>query len=176
MHIQPKLAQQAPTNQRKFCLCGNFVKSFGAPLAIGLELDNLSFDHETLLAKYDPNSQTDLSHLMATKDLTSSGLDDLISTGFLPEQHEDHAFSLQAAIPQKAIPQKLRCITNREVEILQLLMQGGSVKSIAKTANISIHTVTSHMKEIYRKLEVHSKNEAIYAALPLLSPNLQDLM
>ena len=58
-------------------------------------------------------------------------------------------------------------LTEREVEIINLLARGCSVKTIAKLLNISPHTVADHLKSIYRKLNVHSKSEAIYKAISL---------
>jgi DNA-binding NarL/FixJ family response regulator len=58
-------------------------------------------------------------------------------------------------------------LTTRELEVLHLLIKGESVKSIALDMRISPHTAGGHMKSIYTKLDVHSKNEALYKALSL---------
>ena len=50
-------------------------------------------------------------------------------------------------------------ITEREKEILQLLIKGLSYKEIASSIFISIETLNSHIKNIYRKLNVHSRSE-----------------
>ncbi len=50
-------------------------------------------------------------------------------------------------------------LTEREKEILQLLIQGNSYKEIAGTLFISVETLNSHIKNIYRKLNVHSRSE-----------------
>jgi DNA-binding NarL/FixJ family response regulator len=50
-------------------------------------------------------------------------------------------------------------LTEREKEILQLLMKGNSYKEIAALLFISIETLNSHIKNIYRKLNVHSRSE-----------------
>jgi DNA-binding NarL/FixJ family response regulator len=50
-------------------------------------------------------------------------------------------------------------LTERETEILQLLMKGLSYKEIASNIFISIETLNSHIKNIYRKLNVHSRSE-----------------
>lgn len=55
-------------------------------------------------------------------------------------------------------------LTCRENEVLSLLSMGLSVKSIAAKLNISPHTVSHHLKEVYTKLDAHSKNEAIFKA------------
>lgn len=50
-------------------------------------------------------------------------------------------------------------LTEREKEILQLLIRGNSYKEIAAGIFISIETLNSHIKNIYRKLNVHSRSE-----------------
>ena len=55
----------------------------------------------------------------------------------------------------------------RETEILQLLAKGMSFNEIGQILGISPHTVTAHIKKIYRKLAVHSRGEAVYEALQL---------
>ena len=50
-------------------------------------------------------------------------------------------------------------LTEREREILQLLMHGNSYKEIAAAIFISVETLNSHIKNIYKKLNVHSRSE-----------------
>lgn len=50
-------------------------------------------------------------------------------------------------------------LTNKEKEVLQLLIRGFSYKEISAHQNISVETLNSHIKNIYRKLNVHSRSE-----------------
>ena len=50
-------------------------------------------------------------------------------------------------------------LTEREKEILNLLIKGNSYKEIAAGIYISVETLNSHIKNIYRKLNVHSRSE-----------------
>jgi len=50
-------------------------------------------------------------------------------------------------------------LTPKEKEILDLLIKGYSYKEIASTIFISVETLNSHIKNIYRKLNVHSRSE-----------------
>ena len=52
-------------------------------------------------------------------------------------------------------------LTEREKELLQLLSQGLFYKEIADKLNIALITVKKHCNNIYRKLQVSSKTEAI---------------
>lgn len=56
-------------------------------------------------------------------------------------------------------------LTKREGEILQELVNGLSYKKISEKLFISLDTVRSHIKNIYQKLHVNSKSEAILKTL-----------
>ena len=55
-------------------------------------------------------------------------------------------------------------LTRRETEILEQIATGKSRKRIADELYIDLETVKSHIKNIYHKLDVHSKADAIRAA------------
>ena len=56
-------------------------------------------------------------------------------------------------------------LTDREKEILTCLVKGMSYKMVADACFISIETVNVHIKNIYKKLQVHSKSEAVAKAI-----------
>lgn len=55
-------------------------------------------------------------------------------------------------------------LSDREKEVLQLLVNGYSYKMIAAEMYIAIDTVRSHIRKIYEKLHVNSKSEAVAKA------------
>lgn len=55
-------------------------------------------------------------------------------------------------------------LSDREKQVLQLLVDGFSYKMIAAEMFIAIDTVRSHIKKIYEKLHVNSKSEAVAKA------------
>jgi len=55
-------------------------------------------------------------------------------------------------------------LSDREKQVLQLLVDGYSYKMIAGEMFIAIDTVRSHIKKIYEKLHVNSKSEAVAKA------------
>ncbi len=55
-------------------------------------------------------------------------------------------------------------LTKREAAILDLIAQGESYGDVAKTLSVSVGTVQTHIKNIYGKLAVHSRGEAVYEA------------
>jgi PAS domain S-box-containing protein len=62
-------------------------------------------------------------------------------------------------------------LTHREIDVLSLLIKGFSVKAMASKLQISSHTVTHYLKSIYSKLDAHSKNEALFKALTIMTIN-----
>ncbi|HTO16107.1 MAG TPA: response regulator transcription factor [Edaphocola sp.] len=57
-----------------------------------------------------------------------------------------------------------QALSDREQEILSLMLQGHNYKTIASKIFISYETVRSHVKHIYKKLHVASRAEAIMKA------------
>jgi len=62
-------------------------------------------------------------------------------------------------------PEKDNLLTKRELEILQELSIGANNKKIAEDLFISTNTVKAHIKNIYKKLHVHSRAEAVSKAI-----------
>lgn len=56
-------------------------------------------------------------------------------------------------------------LTNREIEVLQMVSRGLTNNEIADMLSMSFHTVASHIKHIYRKLAVTSRSEAVFEAV-----------
>jgi DNA-binding NarL/FixJ family response regulator len=56
-------------------------------------------------------------------------------------------------------------LTPHEIRLLRLLVEGHSYKTAAARLNVSVNTISFHLKNIYEKLQVHSKTEAVAKAL-----------
>ena len=56
-------------------------------------------------------------------------------------------------------------LTAQENQLLKLLADGHHRKTAAQEMGISVHTIAFHLKNIYAKLQVHSKTEAVAKAL-----------
>lgn len=90
----------------------------------------------------------------------------------IKEAHEGGA-PMNAQIARKvldifaktAAPSGNYALTQREKDILHLVVEGLSPKMIAGKLSLSLHTVTTHLKNIYAKLQVHSRSEAVAKAL-----------
>lgn len=66
---------------------------------------------------------------------------------------------------REAKPEVKVSLTPREIAVLEQLAKGLSFKEVASAEGISYHTVTDHVKAIYRKLSVNSRGEAVFEAL-----------
>lgn len=56
-------------------------------------------------------------------------------------------------------------LTPHELRLLKLATEGHSYKTAAAAVGSAVNTIAFHMKNIYRKLQVHSKTEAVAKAL-----------
>ena len=65
---------------------------------------------------------------------------------------------------ESKISSSIKVLSNREQEILNLLSKGFRYKEIAEKLFVSIETVRTHVRNIYEKLQVNSRTEAINKA------------
>jgi DNA-binding NarL/FixJ family response regulator len=56
-------------------------------------------------------------------------------------------------------------LTPHELRLLRLLVEGHSYRTAAAELGVTVHTVSFHLRNIYEKLQVHSKSEAVAKAL-----------
>ena len=84
--------------------------------------------------------------------------------------------ALDPAVAQKVVQQltsgrplgaqaAVESLTEREIEVLHLVAKGLTNKAIGQALNISDRTVQGHLANIYGKLEVNSRTEAVTVAL-----------
>lgn len=66
-----------------------------------------------------------------------------------------HEFSHDADTP---------ALTRREIEILDLISRGYTYSEVADLLSLSVRTIQSHIKNLYGKLSVHSRSEAVFEA------------
>ncbi len=77
------------------------------------------------------------------------------------EQLENSTYHFAAP----ALPENRFDLTQRELDVLQILHTGWSAKEMASHLFLSQATVKSHLASIYRKLEVDNRTQAIMVAL-----------
>lgn len=64
--------------------------------------------------------------------------------------------------PPNRLPALDEKLSAREIDVLNQIAVGYSTAEIAERFNISPHTVTAHIRSVYRKLQVHSRSAAIF--------------
>jgi DNA-binding NarL/FixJ family response regulator len=85
-------------------------------------------------------------------------------------QREDAPPVAPAPTPAPDAPK----LTAREHEVLTLLAKGLSFPEAARSLGVSAHTVTTHVRHIYEKLEVNSRASAVYEAVGLGLIRMED--
>ena len=55
-------------------------------------------------------------------------------------------------------------LSQRELEVLRLIEKGMTYDEVAQLLELSWHTVTAYLRRVYRKLQVHSRGEAVFEA------------
>ena len=73
--------------------------------------------------------------------------------------------ALETIITQQQEEEKPDILTQTETEIVKAIAQGKTTKEIAAERFSSIHTVTTHRKNIFRKLGINTAHEAVKYAL-----------
>ena len=75
-------------------------------------------------------------------------------------------FQVESTRPEN-FPKMIEPLSEREIEILHLLVSRLSVPEIAKNIHISVSTLRTHIRNIYRKLDTHSRHETVSKAQEL---------
>ena len=76
--------------------------------------------------------------------------------------------------PEVAEPRVSELLSERETEILKLVTTGMSNKQIAEKLYLSLRTIKAHMSNIFTKMNVASRSEALIQALKLGLVTLED--
>ena len=130
----------------------------------------------------------ELSILILTNQLTHDELGKLLKSGIKnisikSDEKKDLLNSIEMAVKQKkhfsdqildmilelsenrSIPADSSGLTQSEIEIIKLIADGNTTKEIAMKKHISFHTVMTHRKNIFRKLEINNVSELIMFAV-----------
>jgi DNA-binding CsgD family transcriptional regulator len=78
-----------------------------------------------------------------------------------------NAQPLRQDSPPVAVPPLLEPLKEREMEILQLIADGYSNKEIAHELSLSVNTVKMYTSQLYQKLDVNRRTEAVVRARQL---------
>ncbi|MCT7356257.1 helix-turn-helix transcriptional regulator, partial [Streptomyces sp. 15-116A] len=73
----------------------------------------------------------------------------------------------QARLPHGPLPDPVEELSGRERDVLRRLAQMMSTEEIAADLYVSVNTVKTHLKSVYRKLQVNRRGEAVRRAREL---------
>lgn len=63
-------------------------------------------------------------------------------------------------------PDRSGCdLSPHEIRLLKLFVEGHNYKTAAAELGVTVHTISFHLRNIYSKLQVHSKSEAVAKAI-----------
>jgi len=99
------------------------------------------------------------------KDCNQEEINRALQSVFLSKQFICHRIEDQLTSKKQLKPASDNKLTPTEREILRLIALGESTKEIAAERFLSIHTVITHRKNIFRKLEVNNLHEATKYAM-----------
>ncbi len=102
------------------------------------------------------------SEIIAAVEAVTSGLIVLD-----PDAIEYTLALVEATGQQKVLLPPTEALTPREIEVLEMLGSGMGNKPIAKSLNISEHTVKFHLSSIFQKLGVSTRTEAVTVGVRL---------
>ena len=71
----------------------------------------------------------------------------------------------QTSAHKRLFPAETSLLTRKEIDTLKLLVGGHSNNHIARTLNVSPHTVKTHVYNLFRKLHVENRVQAVHWAL-----------
>ena len=74
------------------------------------------------------------------------------------------AFGVGQTLPPRLSPALVEPLSERELEVLRLLATDLTSTEMAQELVLSVNTVRSHIKNIYSKLDAHSRYEALARA------------
>jgi LuxR family maltose regulon positive regulatory protein len=78
--------------------------------------------------------------------------------GAFPLDEPEQATSTKSQVDQSKLIEPL---SEREIEVLQLITEGLTNQEIASKLYLSLNTIKSHSRNIYAKLGVHTRTQAV---------------
>jgi DNA-binding NarL/FixJ family response regulator len=187
--------KQLIKEEHKYVLCGIADSRYSLIKLMQLNTPDLLITDINLIDYDSPDDLKlimedfkNLSILILTNQVTHSELGKLLKSGIKnislkTDEKKDLLFSIEMAVKQrkqfsdqildmilelsedKSINVEPSSLTLSEIEIVKLIADGHTTKEIALKKHISFHTVVTHRKNIFRKLEINSVSELIKFAV-----------
>ncbi len=111
------------------------------------------------------SKETDPDQIVRAVRAAAAG-DDLIDRTLL-QAALAHSVDVSAAEPDSTLEMMIEPLSEREREVLRLMVQGCTNNTIAETLTISLPTVKTHVQHILQKLHVSDRTQAALLAMRL---------
>ena len=95
-------------------------------------------------------------------DLLLKGLDELLEGRYWFSRSQMNQMASFRQAPRTPAPKIAEALSPREMEVLDLTSQGKSNADIAKTLFLSQHTVKTHLYNLYKKIGVVNRTQAVH--------------
>jgi DNA-binding NarL/FixJ family response regulator len=181
--------------ENRYILCGKADSRYNLIKLLQLNLPDLLITDINLIDYDSPDDlksltkdYKNLSVLILTNQLTHGELGKLLKSGIKnislkTDERKDLLLSIEMAVKKrkkfsdqildmiielsenKNTSTEISGLTQSEIEIVKLIADGHSTKDIALKKHISFHTVMTHRKNIFRKLEINNITELIRFAV-----------
>jgi two-component system response regulator NreC len=112
-----------------------------------------------------PNAQRAGRDGCARRQTSAEELVRMVRSAGRHQKHGVYEISGQARGEPEASPPRKRGLTAREHEVLKLLAEGKTVRSVAHILGLSMKTVDAHKFNLMRKLGIHNKAELVMWAI-----------
>ena len=182
-------------DEKTYILCGVADNRYSLIKLLQLNLPDLLITDVNLIDYDSPDDlksltkdYKNLSVLVLTNQLTHGELGKLLKSGIKnislkTDERKDLLLSIEMAVKKrkkfsdqildmiielsenKNMSTEISGLTQSEIEIVKLIADGHSTKDIALKKHISFHTVMTHRKNIFRKLEITNITELIKYAV-----------
>lgn len=182
-------------DEKSYVMCGIADNRFSLIKLLQLNTPDLLITDVNLIDYDSPEDlislikdYKNLSVLILTNQLTHGELGKLLKSGIKnislkTDERQDLLTSIELAVKKrkkfsdqildmiielsenKSTSAEMSGLTQSEIEIVKLIADGHSTKDIALKKHISFHTVVTHRKNIFRKLEINNVSELIKFAV-----------
>ena len=122
-----------------------------------------------IITGYGNVSQVTRAFIQGAVGFLEKPVQDKVLIGLIRKAMERDAASWRRQAERAEIESRIARLTDRERQVMQLVIEGQTAKQIANNLHISFQTVAKHKSSIFKKMLVETDVELVRLALPLQS-------
>ena len=131
-------------------------------------------DEESVVSALEAGASSYLLKKQAFEELGDAVMSTLRGESAISPEIARHLIKRFKKQDEQHAPQVKNPLTSRENEVLRFIAKGYSYDEIAENFSLSTNTIRAHIRNIYRKLSVSSRSEAVFEATHLGFINLKE--